>query len=224
MNSGIGVAVETSAKRAFVTAVDWPGWSRSGKTEALALEALATAAPRYAAAATQASEAFPRSVQLDDFEIVERNPGVSGTDFGVPSVVTEHDRRPLASPEADRLRRLIAAAWSIFDQVAANAPAELRKGPRGGGRDRDKMIDHVLGSDHAYCHEMGLRVPPPSRQDRGSIEMMRSSLLALLSQPSDGAPLGGRRWPPRYAAGRIAWHALDHAWEIEDRSQPDERG
>jgi len=27
-----------------------------------------------------------------------------------------------------------------------------------------------------------------------------------------------RSWPPRYAARRIAWHALDHAWEIEDRS------
>jgi hypothetical protein len=27
-------------------------------------------------------------------------------------------------------------------------------------------------------------------------------------------------WPPRYAARRIAWHALDHAWEIEDRSEP----
>jgi hypothetical protein len=58
------------------------------------------------------------------------------------------------------------------------------------------------------------------RADRGSIETMRSAMLDLLGQPSDGSPLGGRKWPPRYAAGRIAWHALDHAWEIEDRSEP----
>jgi hypothetical protein len=42
----------------------------------------------------------------------------------------------------------------------------------------------------------------------------------VLRQPSDGAPIAGKKWPPRYAARRIAWHALDHAWEIEDRSDP----
>ena len=25
------------------------------------------------------------------------------------------------------------------------------------------------------------------------------------------------RWGPRYFVRRSAWHALDHAWEIEDR-------
>ena len=67
---------------------------------------------------------------------------------------------------------------------------------------------------------MGLRVARPSRADRRSIEAMRSAMLDLLGQPSDGSPLGGRKWPPRYAADRIAWHALDHAWEMEDRTEP----
>jgi hypothetical protein len=214
----IGVAVETGAKKVFVTAVDWPGWSRSGKTEVAALEALAASAGRYAIVAAEAGEAVPASVGSDDLEIIERNPGGSGTDFGVPSRVTEHDRRPVSPAEADRLRRLVAAAWTVFDRVAAAAPAELRKGPRGGGRDRDRIVDHVLDADQAYCHEMGLTVARPLRSDPDSIRAMRSDVLDLLGQPSDGSPLGGRRWPPRYAAGRIAWHALDHAWEIEDRS------
>jgi hypothetical protein len=221
VNGRIAVAIETGAKKAFATAIDWPGWCRSGKTEELALAALAKAAERYAAVANEASEPFPTSPPgLDDLEIVERNPGGAGTDFGVPSVVTDHDRRPVSGPEGNRLRRLVAGAWTVFDRVVANAPAELRKGPRGGGRDRDRIVDHVLGSDHAYTHEMGLRVAAPSRADRRSIETMRSALLDLLGEPSDGSPLGGRRWPPRYAAGRIAWHALDHAWEMEDRSEP----
>lgn len=219
MSQRIGVAVEAGAKKAFATAVDWPGWSRSGKTEELAVAALAAATERYATVAREAGEPFPSPPHgVEDFRIVERNPGGASTDFGVPSVVTDHDRRPVSRSEADRLRRLVAAAWTVFDRVAANAPAELRKGPRGGGRDRDKIVDHVLDADHAYSREMGLRLAAPSRVDRGSIETMRSAMLDLLGEPSDGSPLGGRRWPPRYAANRIAWHALDHAWEIEDRS------
>ena len=33
----------------------------------------------------------------------------------------------------------------------------------------------------------------------------------------DVGPRGGKRWPAPYAIRRSAWHALDHAWEIEDR-------
>jgi len=216
----IAMAIETGAKRVFATALDWPGWSRSGKTEAVALELIAATATRYAVAAGTAGEPFPSEVNVDDLEIVERITGDGGTDFGVPGRVTEHDRRPVSPAEADRLRRLVAAAWSVFDAVAGAAPGELRKGPRGGGRDRDRIIDHVLGADHAYCGVLGIRVPGPSRADPGSIETMRSVVLDLLGQASDGTPLNGRKWPPRYAAARIAWHALDHAWEIEDRTGP----
>jgi hypothetical protein len=214
----IAIAVERGARKAFATAIDWPGWSRSGKTEELALEALAAAAPRYAAVASMAGEVLPASPRVLDLEVVERNPGSAGTDYGVPSRVLDHDRRPVSAPEAARLRTIVASAWSTFDRVAGAAPQELRKGPRGGGRDRDRIREHVLEADHAYGHEIGLRVPRPSLGDPDAIHRMRSEMLNRLGQPSDGSPLGGRRWPVRYAAHRIAWHALDHAWEIEDRS------
>jgi len=222
----IAVSIEAAPKKAFATAVDWPGWSRSGKTEELALEALGRAAPRYAAMAADISRPVPgQQVSHDDFEIVERTVGGSGTDFGVPSLVTDHDRRPLTGAEAERLSRLVDAAWTTFDRISAKTPLELRKGPRGGGRDRDKIIDHVLESDHGYSHEMGLRLDRPSRTNQASIDAMRAAILDLIARPSDGSPLGGRRWPPRYAANRIAWHALDHAWEIEDRTEePSESG
>jgi hypothetical protein len=217
----IAVAIEAAPKKAFATAVDWPGWSRSGKTPALAVEALAAYASRYAPVAAEAGEPFPPGpLAVADFEVVEEAAGGSGTEFGVPSRVTDADRRPTTAAEADRLRRLVGAAWMIFDNVAATAPAELRKGPRGGGRDRDKMVGHVVDADGAYAREIGLRLKAPNPEDRAGVEAMRAAVLEAIGAASDGSPLADRKWTARYAASRIAWHALDHAWEMEDRSEP----
>jgi len=220
VSRAILVAIEATPKKAFATAVDWPGWSRSGNTPELALDALATYAPRYAAVAAEAGEGVPpMPLSVDRFEVVEEAVGGGGTEFGVPSRVTDADRRPTAAAEADRLRRIVGAAWTVFDRVAATAPAELRKGPRGGGRDRDKMIGHVIEADGAYAREIGLRLKAPTAGDRAAVEAMRAAVLEAIGVPSDGSPLADRRWTARYAASRIAWHALDHAWEMEDRSE-----
>jgi hypothetical protein len=122
--------------------------------------------------------------------------------------------------EAARLARFVEAAWAVFGRVAAGAPAELRKGPRGGGRDRDKMVGHVVEADWYYAREIGLRDKQPDPADRDAVDAMRAAMLEVLRLPSDGSPLAGRKWTTRYAARRIAWHALDHAWEMEDRSDP----
>ncbi len=211
----VRVSLEVSPKKAFATAIDWPGWSRSGKTEEAALDTLAGYAPRYAVVAAEAGESFDPG----DYDIVERTGGGGGTDFGVPSAITDLDRRPVTADEAERSARLVAAAWTVFDRVAAGAPAELRKGPRGGGRDRDKMIAHHVEADWNYAGVLGIRARQPDWNDRPAIEAVRSAILDILRSPSDGSPIADRKWPPRYAARRIAWHALDHAWEIEDRSE-----
>jgi hypothetical protein len=212
----IAVTIEATSKRAFATAVGWPGWSRSGKTEELALAALVDYAPRYAVVARQAGE----TIGVADLVVVERSAGGPTTDFGVPSAIRELDRRPVSAAEAAQLVRFVEAAWTVFDRVAVAAPAELRKGPRGGGRDRDKIVEHVDGADHAYAQVMGIKVAAPDRADLATVGAMRAAMLETLRQPSDGSPIAGRKWPPRYAARRIAWHALDHAWEIEDRTEP----
>jgi hypothetical protein len=214
------VAIEATPKKAFATAIDWPGWSRSAKTADLALEALAVAAARYVVVAAAAGETPPDVDDAGSFEVVEQAAGGTGTDFGVPSRITDADRRPTSAADAGRLRRLVAAAWVTFDRVVAGAPSELRKGPRGGGRDRDKIVAHVIEADHAYAREIGLRMKAPARGDAPAVEGMRAAMLEVIGTPSDGSALADRRWTARYAAGRIAWHALDHAWEIEDRTEP----
>jgi hypothetical protein len=185
--------------------------------------ALGTAGPRYAAVAAQAGLAFvadPAGLTAAHFELVESVEASAGTDFGVPSGVAELDRRPLSAAEAEREAGLVEAAWIILDRIVAAAPAELRKGPRGGGRDRDGMVAHCVTSDSAYAGQMGIRLPEPAADDRPAIEAGRAAILELLRRPSDGSALAGRKWPARYAARRIAWHSLDHAWEIEDKSGP----
>ena len=210
--------IETGAKKSFARAIDWPGWSRSGKTPELAIEALAGVGAALRRRRRERRRAVrPRRVR----DRRRRCPAPAGTDFGVPSVVTDLDRRPTDRADANRLVRLVEAAWVTLDHVTAAAPAELRKGPRGGGRDRDKMVAHVIEAEGAYAREMGVtlkRQPDPT--DPAAIDLMRSAMLDVLREPSDGSPLAGRKWTARYAARRIAWHALDHAWEMEDRTEP----
>jgi hypothetical protein len=204
---GTPIYVEAGAKKAFACSVAWPGWCRGAKDEDAAIEALAAYAPRYAPVAAAAGLRFPR--RLAAFDVVERVKGGGATDFGVPYEIPRLDLEPLPAGEARRQARLVGAAWTTLEDVAAAAPAALRKGPRGGGRDRDPIVEHVLAAEDAYARKLGVKAAPAQR---------RAALLAVLAAPSDGAPLIAKGWPSRYAARRIAWHVLDHAWEIEDRS------
>jgi hypothetical protein len=210
----IRVLVEITARKTFVSALDWPGLSRAGRDEPTAIEALLAAAPRYAQVAHAAGEAF----ETDDLavEVEERHDGDATTAFGAPSIVADADRRPVTAGEASRLAAIVEASWAAFERIAAAAPEELRKGPRGGGRDRTKVVEHVHGGDDSYASVIGI---PAAERRSGSA--LRERVLAILREPSDGSPIAGKRWPPRYAARRIAWHALDHAWEIEDRTDTD---
>lgn len=204
------VYVEHGARRTFVSAAAWPGWCRAAKSEQAALEALASYAPRYARVARLAAVAFPATAT--QFEVVERMAGNATTDFGAPGIPAKDESRRLTAAEVQRMRDLVGACWTYLDQVVAKAPASLRKGPRGGGRDRDAMFDHVLGAEAEYAKGIGVRLKQPDGRDRTAVRAFRHAILDGLANPDPGS-----RWPAAYAARRAAWHALDHAWEIEDR-------
>jgi hypothetical protein len=212
------VGVEATEKRAFASALDWPGWSRSGRDESTALAALVAVAARYVRVLDAAHRDAPGAEAILD--VLERLPGTSTTDFGAPDVAFEADARPADPAEAERLASLVRAAWDALDAAAALAPAALRKGPRGGGRDRDAIVAHVASAEAAYGRRIGLRLREPDAGDVATREANRAAIVEVLQRPSDGGPVAGGKWPARYAARRIAWHALDHAWEIEDRSPP----
>jgi len=208
------VYLEEGSKRTFAVALDWPGWARSGKGAEAALETLEAYLPRYAPVVRRAGLEPP---VVDGFDIVERFRGGATTDFGALDKDPGVDTAPLAPGETDRLAALMQAAWEVFDDVVAGAPAELRKGPRGGGRDRDKILAHVVNAEASYIRKLGIRasttgqdVPDP---------LWRPAVLDAVRSAQDSGALKDRGWTARYAARRIAWHVLDHAWEIEDKSE-----
>lgn len=211
------VAMEIGSKRAFASALDWPGWSRGGKTAELALEALKSYAARYEPVAKAAGATFPKRLELD---VVERQRGDASTDYGVPGSPAKIESAAMTRAELERMCSLVEACWREFDRIAKAAPLALRLGPRGGGRNRDKIIGHVVGAEaSAYAPKLGLKIPEPAIDDRKAITAMRQALLDAFRRGADGKPLRERGWPVRYAARRIAWHVLDHAWEMEDRSE-----
>jgi hypothetical protein len=217
--ASIKVALEVGSKRIFAVALDWPGWARSGKTEDEALARLAEYTPRYAAAVREKS--LRASPTLD---VAERLNGDSGTDFGVPSIAPAADAKRLTDADTKRLLRLLEAAWRTFDRAAdAAAGKTLRLGPRGGGRTLEKMTGHVLEAEEAYLHQLGQKRPkPPARDAPSRMRVVRSLTLETLAALSRGEEPPDpnkvhRRWTPRYHVRRSAWHALDHAWEHEDR-------
>jgi hypothetical protein len=215
--SPTAVYLEVGKTKVFACAVDWPGWARAGRDPDAALSALADYERRYRVVCDEAGVRFPASV-ASAFTVVEELAGDGTTDFGAPGKVPELDRRATSRTVAGKQASLLQASWAVLDRVVAGAPAELRKGPRGGGRDRDKIVEHVVESEISYSRALGLRGRRPAWDDAPAIVAFRAEVLALLRRPSDGSAATPKGWPPRYALRRMAWHVLDHAWEIEDKS------
>jgi hypothetical protein len=221
----VPVYVETGDKKTFASAVDWPGWSRSGKTEADALAALLASGTRYAKVARKADRTFEPPAVVADLEVVERLGGGSGTDFGVPGLPAGSDDRRIRPAELERLRAILEASWRAFDEAARTAEGlELRKGPRGGGRDLPKIIGHAFEADRAYVVQAGGRYrSPKGAQPKDEWPRLRKRLLEVLDARARDLPVEDpanvrNPWLPRYLVRRTAWHVLDHAWEIEDRA------
>jgi hypothetical protein len=219
----VAVCLEVAPNQAVASALDWPGWCRAGRDEGAALAALASYAGRYAPVAARAGVSFPSTVA---FDVVERVPGGPATAFAAPEcrrpfpqMTAEAERAAVTAAAARRLAGLVTAVWATFDQVAAASPAELRKGPRGGGRDRDKLTGHVIGAEMAYARKLGVKLKQPATGDVAAVGELREAIAAVVGAPSDGSPVVPNGWTTRYAARRIAWHVLEHAWEMQDRAE-----
>jgi len=211
------VYLEVGAKRSFACAIEWPGWSRSDRGQEATLQALADYAPRYARVAARAGLTITR-ITAADLHVVETVAGTATTDFGAPDAIARADRRRLDAASARRMVALLDAAWQELDRAVAAAPPGLRKGPRGGGRDHDAVVGHVIDAERAYARRIGVRLSAAEWRD-GHVGLLRARCREVLSRPSDGSAPFERGWPPRYLARRTAWHALDHAWEIDDRAR-----
>jgi hypothetical protein len=218
------VYLEIGSKRTFASMLAWPGWSRSGRDEPSALSALVAYGPRFAAAMGDAGLSIAPPTDVVRLVVAERLEGGSGTDFGVPSRPPAADFAPLDEADLARFSLVMEGAWRAFERLARTAVGhELRKGPRGGGRDLARIIGHVIEAEEAYVVQLGGRPPrAPSVALDERLAALRDRGLEVLTarardQPVSDASRVARPWLPRYYVRRAAWHVLDHAWEIEDR-------
>ena len=211
------VYLEVGSKRVFAGSLAWPGWARAGRDEDAALENLAAHAQRFAAA-LEASRVKGFTVP-EDFSVVERLEGDATTDFGAPSGSPRIDDGALGGAELERYVAILRAAWAALDRASDAAKGvTLTKGPRGGGRSRAAIVQHVTEAEGAYLSPLD-----GARPKTGGAEAMRAAVEQAVRDRAEGVPRPEPRrpkkvWTPRYGVRRVAWHALDHAWEFEDRS------
>jgi hypothetical protein len=167
---------------------------------------------------------FQAPADVSACAVVERLAGNATTDFGAPDIAPSGDTRPVAAAELRRFQALLQACWRAFDAAARAATGkELRKGPRGGGRELEGVVQHVLGADAGYLTRLAWKVEKGEAASLADeLARTRQAILDALAAAARGqvperGPRGGVRWTPRYFVRRVAWHVLDHVWEIEDR-------
>jgi hypothetical protein len=219
MASRLRLLVEqpTRGKRWVAVAADWPGLERGGKTEDEAVAKVARYVPRYLPVAKRVRLGSELAGQTDP-EIIARYPGVGSTDFwGISFAPSPLDREPFDAPTFDRQVRLLRAAWAEFDETAARVSAELRLGVRGGGRSRDRIIQHVLAQEGG---DFSKRVKAPSELEDlltpgGLADHRDRFVVAMRAWYADATPLG--KWTIPYLLRHTAYHVLDHTWEMQDR-------
>jgi hypothetical protein len=206
-------------KRVVAFALDWPGWSRGATSPEVALETLEAYRERYRPVAVLAGfgEAFDAEGPL---EVVEDRVGTGSTDFwGISFSPSSTEHGPLGEAGLDRKIALLRACWAYFDSVAARVSPELRKGPRGGGRDRDRIVSHVIRNEsESFAKQVGLRIPERAALTPDGLREHRAAYVEALRAYDRGeVERRMRSWTLPFLIRHSCYHTLDHAWEMEDK-------
>lgn len=209
------VVIETGSKKVFASALDWPGWCRSATTEGEALDALVEYAARYRRIAEIAGETGVPDAAAS-LSVIERLPGNATTGFGAPDAKASVEQEPMSDAECECQVKLLRACWQAFDETASRVSEELRKGPRGGGRDRSKLIAHTFEAERSYARKIGVKTPKGAMLTDEGLRAHRDAVCDVIREVNARGELPGP-WPLRYFIRRAAWHVMDHVWEMEDK-------
>ena len=205
-----------NGKKVVAVAPDWPGLERGAKTGEAATERLRSYLPRYAQVAKLAGMETEFAA-IASVDVVEQYPGTGSTDFwGISFAFSGIDRQDMSSEELDRELMLMLACWAFFDDVRSRVSAEMQKGPRVGGRDRDHIVRHTVGTEQDWAKKLGVLTPEGAMLTDEELRAHRDAYCtAIRSFHSQGKM--ARSWPLRYLIRHTAYHTMDHAWKMEDK-------
>ena len=206
-------------KKVVAVAADWPGLERGAKSVEDAVERLRSYVPRYAQIA-KLTEMDAEFSTIKKFDVVEQYPGIGGTDFwGISFTFSSIDKQGMSGDELERELALMQACWRFFDDVRKRVSAEMRKGPRGGGRDRDHIVRHTLSVEQDWAGGVGVPAPDDAMLTGKELKAYRDAYChAIRDYHSQGKWAGKKaKWPLRFLIRHTAFHTLDHAWEMEDK-------
>ena len=218
MANQLRVTLEIGPKGKKVAAVapDWPGLERGAKTGEAAIERLHSYLPRYARVAKLAGMDAELAA-LSTVEVVEYYAGTGSTDFwGISFAFSSIDRQDLSSAELERELTLLQACWALFDEVRGRVSAQMQKGPRGGGRDRDHIVGHTLRVEQEWAQKVGVSTPQSAMLIDEGLQAYRDAYCNAIRAFHAQGKLA-RTWPLRYLIRHTAYHTLDHAWEMQDK-------
>ena len=157
---------------------------------------------------------------ITDTAVVERFPGTGSTDFwGISFAFSSIDQQPMSDEEVARELTLMQACWTFFDDVRSQVSAEMQKGPRGGGRDRDRIISHTFAAEQDWAKGVGVLTPDGAMLTDEGLKTHRDSYCQAIRDYHSQGKMAGKmaKWSLRYLIRHTAFHTLDHAWEMEDK-------
>jgi hypothetical protein len=215
----VTLEIGPKGKKVVAVAPDWPGLERGAATGDAAVERLLAYVPRYAAVAKLAGmqAAFTTPTAVD---VVERYAGTGSTDFwGISFAFSGIDQQAMSGEALERDLRLMRACWAFFDDVRSRVSVELQRGPRGGGRDRDRVVRHTFAAERDWEKKLGMLTPAEAMLTEEGLNAHREAYCEAIRALHSQGKLAGKvaKWPLRYLIRHTAYHTLDHAWEMEDK-------
>ena len=212
----ITLEIGPKGKKVVAVAPDWPGLARGAKTGEAAIERLRSYSLRYAQVAKRAEMAAEFDA-ITNVDVVEQYAGTGSTDFwGISFAFSSIDKQGMSVDELARELTLLQACWAFFDDVRGRVSAELQKGPRGGGRDRERIVGHIFANEQDWAKGLGVHSPDDALLTDKGLKAHRDAYChAIRDYHAQGKVAG--KWPLRYLIRHTAFHTLDHAWEMEDK-------
>ena len=209
----------TKGKRSVAFSLDWAGWERGAKTPELALETLEAYRARYRPIA-ELARLIGEFDSAGGLDVVEDHVGTGSTDFwGISFAPSTLETEPMNEAALERDIALLQACWAFFDAVAARVSPEMRAGPRGGGRDRNRIVRHVIRNEsEEFAKRVGLKIAEEAALTPEGLKQHRESYVEAMRAYNAGQTQKRmKNWNLPYLIRHSAFHNLDHAWEMEDK-------